>query len=298
VCAGLTGAILAITAADMVSLPSPVNSADAHAAADELRDYGARLDATLPPGCGVFELPAYPYPEGVPRDGTATYDPLLPYLFSKGPKWSYGGMKTTPAGDWQLTSLSGDTTTLASQLKAAGFCAVQVDMKAFTPEDSPTGDLRAALGEPIVTSTSGRWEMYSLDAGDARSFTAEYMQDPVQITPGFGMSTDEASGSRTMLEVGGTEGTLLVVNPKDAEVTGAIEFEALSTGCPSAASLVASTSAQQVSAQLPPDSPITMRVPYSAGTDSPGVVHLSVVNPCLADPGARITIVNPRFIPQ
>ena len=76
-------AILASTALDLVTLASPVQVERARAEADGLRTYGSDIDEALEPGCGVFELPTQEFPEGVPTDGTATYDPMLPYLFSR-----------------------------------------------------------------------------------------------------------------------------------------------------------------------------------------------------------------------
>jgi hypothetical protein len=154
--------ILALTALDMASMPHAFDQVTAAKEAAELRVYGADIDAAVPPGCGIYQLPAYPYPEVIPTDGTESYDPLLPYVFSQHARWSYGGIKGTEAGDWAVDGVSSDPATLLTQLRAKDFCAVQVDTLAYQGRVSPVGPLTSALGPPVAASSSGRWVLFAL----------------------------------------------------------------------------------------------------------------------------------------
>ena len=192
-----SAAIVALTVVDVASMPAPVDVASANRQAEELRDYGAALDSTLPEGCGVFTLPAYLFPEGDPGDGTATYDPLLPYLFAQNPRWSYGGVRGSQAGDWQFEDVSRHVPTMIAQVTAAGFCAIQVDTYAFDEATSPIAELERLLGGPVAESSTGRWLTYSLAQASAEPFTADNVFDPVFVVPAFGFAEPLGAARRS-----------------------------------------------------------------------------------------------------
>jgi hypothetical protein len=59
------------------------------------RQFVAQMEATLPAGAMVFQLPIMEFPE-VPAPGVPPYDHFRPYLFSKQLRFSFGSMKGRP----------------------------------------------------------------------------------------------------------------------------------------------------------------------------------------------------------
>lgn len=126
--------------------------------------YTDALEATLPRGCAVFQLPVVAFPENPPRGDMRDYDQLLPFFTSHTLRWSYGAMRGTSRADWQL-ALPSDTSALADDLAAAGFCAVEVDAAGYadTADTSPAAVLAEVLGGPVAQSSDGRLSAFRLD---------------------------------------------------------------------------------------------------------------------------------------
>lgn len=132
-----------------------------------LTSYTRSLQAATRPGCPVFQLPVVPFPESAGTGQMNGYDQLLPYLASDDLEFSSGAMRGTAAADWQLGVDVGNPQGLATQLAAAGFCAVEVDAQGYTAETDPRPALERTLGAPIATSSDGVFTAYPLPTGAA-----------------------------------------------------------------------------------------------------------------------------------
>lgn len=291
---GASVLVAVVTLLDVVSMGAPFDRTAAAAEAVELRDYGTALDAALPVGCGVLTVPAYLYPEGIPGDGTRTYDPLLPYLFADHPRWSYGGVRGSQAGDWQYRSVARDVPTMVAQAKAAGFCAVQVDTRAFDPTTSPIDDLTRLLGPAVAASSSGRWVTFSLDRADPGPWTRDSVLDPATVAFGFGFAPTDVTAGSVSAELLGTDGTLVVVNPSDAAVAGTLTADVtIAPGdagglCPADAVVALSTANDAVEVRSGESGSIAV----SVGPDGLAAVHVE------GPVGCRATLSNPRLVPS
>ena len=112
----------------------------------------AAIEARLPLGASVFQLPYVPFPEGYPQTPVGgplatyatKYELLRGYLHSSTLRWSYGAMKGRSA-DW-AAQLAGQPLSLVTAAAAAGgFDGVWVDPAAFDLAQAAPGALRAAL---------------------------------------------------------------------------------------------------------------------------------------------------------
>ncbi len=122
------------------------------------------IEARLPPGAGVFELPYVPFPEGYPEtpvsDQVATYatkyEPLRGYLHSRHLRWSYGAIKGR-AADWAAALAGQPLPYVLAAAGTAGFTGLWVDPAGFEPAKAARlrGALRAILGEVGLTSPDG-----------------------------------------------------------------------------------------------------------------------------------------------
>ncbi|HET6343841.1 MAG TPA: hypothetical protein VFH51_02865 [Myxococcota bacterium] len=122
------------------------------------------LEAELPPGSKVFELPYMAFPEsGWDRED---YELLRPYLHSRSLRWSFGALRGSPVDAWQrqVTSLlaQGRTPFLAA-LAEGGFRGVLLHRR-FSAQHLPAVAelLERALGEPGRVSPDGTWAYYPL----------------------------------------------------------------------------------------------------------------------------------------
>ena len=142
------------------------------------------IEARLPHGAGIFELPYVPFPEGYPEtavsDQVATYatkyEPLRGYLHSEHLRWSYGAIKGRPA-DWPAALSGQPLPYVLAAAGAAGFSGLWVDPAGFEPAKSARlrSALRATLGEVGLASPDGEewfFDMRPFLARLARSHTA------------------------------------------------------------------------------------------------------------------------------
>ncbi len=97
------------------------------------REFTEKMEAALPDGAMVFQMPVMEFPES-PAPGVPPYDHFRPYLFSKNLRYSFGSMKGRDREKWQ------------PQLQAKFFEGATVDQQAGMIRVNP-GNARAAVAE-------------------------------------------------------------------------------------------------------------------------------------------------------
>jgi len=108
------------------------------------------IQARLPPGASVFQLPYVPFPEGYPSTPccgpvptyATKYESLRGYLHSTTLRWSYGAIKGRPA-DWSAQLAGQPLSYLLAAVAASGFDGLWVDPAGFYPAAAQR--IRAAL---------------------------------------------------------------------------------------------------------------------------------------------------------
>jgi hypothetical protein len=130
------------------------------------RAFFAAVAAHLPKGAKVFELPDIPFPEGVARGGTGSYDPVKGYLYQPGLYWSFGAMRGRPDGGISRLAAMAPAE-LPVALAGAGYQGLVIDTKALGPQSPPVEtSVAALLGDPI-RSPDGRYLFHRLAAVSA-----------------------------------------------------------------------------------------------------------------------------------
>lgn len=114
------------------------------------------MEATLPAGAMVYQLPYHRFPEAGPRDRMLDYDQLRPYVLGGGRlRWSGGGLKGREA-DWQELWAAQPVSVLIRAVAAAGFSALWVDRRAYGDDaDQLLAELTALSGSAPRTSGDG-----------------------------------------------------------------------------------------------------------------------------------------------
>lgn len=145
---------------DQVPPVYPRDRAQVLATWDSDDRFAKQVEAALPYGAMVLQLPYVPFPESR-VNGTTDSDPLRMYLHTTNLRWSNGGIKGRPAADWEaeVQNLPGDR--IAAVTAAAGFSAVVVDTQAYADRGVQVeAGLRRALGPSGFTSPDGRFVYY------------------------------------------------------------------------------------------------------------------------------------------
>jgi len=137
----------------------------------------AQIEARLPAGAAVFQLPYVPYPEGYPETPvggllatySTKYEPLRGYLHSRQLRWSYGQVKGLP-GDWQAELAGQPLPYVLAAAVAAGFEGLWVDPAGFEPAVVPAlhANLRSLLEEEGLISPDGDLWFFDLRGYAAR----------------------------------------------------------------------------------------------------------------------------------
>ncbi|MGV8978021.1 MAG: hypothetical protein ACOH17_08245 [Cellulomonas sp.] len=160
---GIVVVVLGVVLVDQTTPYARIDPVAPLAMRTEVTTFTAAVAADAPPQAMVFQLPEvnFPAPQRL-VDPASIYDGFLPYLYSTGLRWSYGGLEGDPHADWQLGLTARPFTEQAPLLAAAGFSGVVVDTRALVSLPDLETQVRSTLGLPEVVSSSGRWEYFEL----------------------------------------------------------------------------------------------------------------------------------------
>ncbi len=134
---------------DQVPRPAGQARRDTIAAAvAEDRRLAGQLEAALPAGAMVFQLPVLGFPESTPPWRMGDYEHFRLYLHSSRVRFSYGAAKFRARSRWQLELEEADPLDLARELEGYGFAALVLDSRGY--QDGGDALLRglAKLGYP------------------------------------------------------------------------------------------------------------------------------------------------------
>jgi hypothetical protein len=180
--AGLAAAVLVVGILDQTNPARAPDYAAQESRLSGIREYTSALADATTPECGVLQLPVMSFPEGSVPLGYDANAQLLQHLTSSSLRWSHGGMRGTQAGDWAFGIDMADPDRLVRELRATGFCAVEVDTEGVSQAAPALTELTAALGEPVARSADGRlvaWSLMGAPAGGADDRTR--LLEPVLV---------------------------------------------------------------------------------------------------------------------
>jgi phosphoglycerol transferase len=153
-CWGVLAGLLALGSLDQTSaswIPPHQTLKERHAV---LGEFVRRVEAALPPGSWVYQMPHMAFPEMPPPGAMGHYSHFLPYLHSKGLRWSYGAMYGRDGDAW-LRQLAEEP--VAEQVRViayAGFAGIYLD-RAGLLERAPQVEAeltRLLRAQPLVSS--------------------------------------------------------------------------------------------------------------------------------------------------
>jgi hypothetical protein len=168
----------ALTVADQMpprTRPQAIRDVGAAVAADAA--FARSLEAALPPGAMLFQLPVVDFPEGTRVLGEGDYEHLRPHLHARRVRFSYGSDKGRPREAWQQRVAALEPADMAAALERIGFSGLLVNRKAYE-------DRAIALREALTAS--GRveaWESPDRDFLFVRLAPADRPVPPEEAVP-------------------------------------------------------------------------------------------------------------------
>ena len=132
------------------------------------------IEATVPRGGMIFQLPYAPFPERNPINRMRGWDSLRGYLHSDGLRWSYGVMTGRAEARWSERFAGQSLDQVLKTLAFAGFDGIYIDRYGY-PDSAARleSDLAAQLHESPLVSGDNRLSFFNL-AGFVKALKAEY----------------------------------------------------------------------------------------------------------------------------
>jgi hypothetical protein len=119
------------------------------------RGFVSSLEARLPEGASVLQLPYEPFPEPA-LGGRTPYEPAKEYLHSDDLRWSYGAMRGRP-DDWAATIADKPAAKVVPAARGEGFAGILLDRVRYPDNGAAMeADLRRVLGAEPLGSPNGR----------------------------------------------------------------------------------------------------------------------------------------------
>jgi hypothetical protein len=155
--------------------------------------FAHELEASLPAGGAVFQLPVAHFPESPSIESMHDYEQFRPYIWSNSLRFSYGTHKGREREDWQTFAANLSPAELLKYLGEHGFDAVLLNRRGFADRGVA---LEKALGEHSEQIAGG-------GSGDLVAFRVKHTGDtlpqeysPITLDSGFPWGWEHGSGGR------------------------------------------------------------------------------------------------------
>jgi phosphoglycerol transferase len=203
--AGLLPVLLVVGVFDQASLDARPGYAATKQVYDEEARFVRAVEASVPAGAVVFELPYMSFPEMPGLGRLETYDGLRPYLHSRALRWSFPAMRGRAGDAWARVLAQAEPKAMVEGLLAAEVRGILIQRGGYKDEGTEIeAALRAlGIGEPIV-SADNQLAFYDLGPLANRPgwtrpspLQRELMLQPVAVQWGTGFSTLESDEDGT-----------------------------------------------------------------------------------------------------
>lgn len=137
--------------------PLPGNYAEAKEIFASDADFVARIEAQMPPGAQIFQLPVHTFPEG------EAYDHFRGYLHSQKLRWSFGAMRNRTSDAWQKSVAARAPREMVEVLAAANFHGIYLDREYYPDRGAQMeAALTSLVGAPTLSSRNQRFVFFNL----------------------------------------------------------------------------------------------------------------------------------------
>lgn len=168
--------------------PAPEQTATLARQEEADREFTAKMEAALPAGAMVFQMPVMEFPEA-PLPGIPSYDHFRPYLYSRSLRFSFGSMKGRERERWQpavqgkffegarfdqqagtIHVKETNARAAVDELKRLGFSALYVNRNGFPDRGKGIEEVLLSLGydTPPIRNATGDLACFILQPGTPR----------------------------------------------------------------------------------------------------------------------------------
>jgi phosphoglycerol transferase len=124
-------------------------------------EFAARMEALLPAGAAVYQLPFALFPEAPAVHKMEAYEHFRPYLHSKSLRFSHGAVQGRAADQWQRSLADLPVNSLVAAIKQAGFQAIYIDRRGYADAGKELeAALTARLGCPPIVSRDAQQSFF------------------------------------------------------------------------------------------------------------------------------------------
>jgi phosphoglycerol transferase len=164
-CWSFLGGLLALGGLDQTSAGYVPAYGPLRQEARVLREFVGRVEASLPAGSWVYQLPYAMFPSGARPGQMFDYDHFRPYLYSRSLCWSYGAMHGRDGDAWLQHVAEQPLQEQVKLVSAVGFRGLYLDRAGFEDRAAQAeAELRRLLGTEPVVSADGRMSFFPLAA--------------------------------------------------------------------------------------------------------------------------------------
>ena len=150
------------------------------------RNFAKELEAQVPQGSMVFQLPVAPFPEMPSIYQMSDYEHFRPYLFTQLLHYSYGTIKGRGDADWQIELSKLAPADMADKLESYGFGAVIINRKGYKDKGTRLINELANTNRPVLE-----------DNGELIAIRLKPAAVPIlpESPPSFGVGWSEDEGT-------------------------------------------------------------------------------------------------------
>ena len=115
------------------------------------------IEASVPAGSMIYQLPYHEYPEYGPVNDMWDYHLYVGYVHSDTLRWSYGSIKGRSEDAWNKRVSEMNYDNMVSYLKEQGFAGIYVDKRAYLDDEFAElkSGLESAAGASFTNSANG-----------------------------------------------------------------------------------------------------------------------------------------------
>jgi phosphoglycerol transferase len=127
------------------------------------RAFVGRVEAAVPPGSQIFQLPPNSFPEFGMHFEMPDYSLFRGYLHSTRLRWSFGAVRGRAAQEWQSRLAPLPVPALVQALRKAGFAGIYVNRRGHRGRAAALErELRRELGSVPLISTDGQLSFFQI----------------------------------------------------------------------------------------------------------------------------------------
>lgn len=186
------------------------------------RAFGQVLEARLPAGAMVFQLPVLDFPEAVPPHALEDYTYFRPYLATRSLCFSYGALRRRSRSHWQRELAELKTAEAIARLERYGFAAVYFHRDAFPDRGERLLRDLAAVGRTDRIDSPDRAQVAVLLRPAGRP------EKPLARRPTFGRGWHHPRANEPRWAFGAA--ALSYYNPLAVPVRARLRFDLTSAG--------------------------------------------------------------------